>query len=182
MTLGKTRKNDVSGYYKLLGVSPNASDEELKSAARDAMRDAHPDAGGDTETFIKVSSAWRELSTPAKRAAYETKRPEVVSVSVGTRKEFVMPESAGEPIWYKEPQDILTQADIELVRAWQDMLLRTAWGFGAAIHIKAGISKSLAGYEIVDDVAVIGANETVPQRWAANLYVLKGMIDNVKSN
>lgn len=163
----------------MLGVSPDSSDEELKSAARSVLKKSHPDAGGDTEVFIKASKAYKALSSPAKRLEYEREQPIKVGISVasGKDKTFILPKETGEPAWYKEPQDILSELDIALIKQWQSLLLRIAHEFGAALEIKAGISKSLAGYDIADDIAIIGTGESVPQRWAAECFILKRMVE-----
>lgn len=57
--------------YEVLGVAASASDEELRRAFRKAMRDTHPDTGGDQARFVAVQLAWERLGTPAKRAAYD---------------------------------------------------------------------------------------------------------------
>ena len=44
--------------YDVLGVAATASQEELKRAFRRAMRETHPDVGGDQARFVAVQLAW----------------------------------------------------------------------------------------------------------------------------
>jgi len=60
-------------YYDLLEVSPNASDSDLKKAYRKKALKAHPDKGGDPETFKEITHAYEVLSDPTKRDLYDAR-------------------------------------------------------------------------------------------------------------
>ncbi len=65
-------------YYKILGVSETASQEEIKRAYRELAKKYHPDAvGGDKskeERFKEISEAYAVLSDPTKRKEYDALR------------------------------------------------------------------------------------------------------------
>ena len=58
-------------YYKTLGVSKNATAEEIKKAYRKMARENHPDAGGDEEKFKDINEAYEVLSDQKKRDLYD---------------------------------------------------------------------------------------------------------------
>lgn len=60
--------------YEVLGVGASVSHDELRRAFRKALRDTHPDTGGDPARFTAVQLAWERVSTPEKRAAYDSGR------------------------------------------------------------------------------------------------------------
>ena len=63
----------VNDYYKVLGISPKASSEEIRKSYRSLARQYHPDAniGEDAqEMFTLISEAYSVLSDPNKRNQY----------------------------------------------------------------------------------------------------------------
>lgn len=61
-------------YYDVLGVSRDASDQELKSAFRKLAKEHHPDRNPDDaaseQAFKEINEAYEALKDPQKRAAY----------------------------------------------------------------------------------------------------------------
>jgi molecular chaperone DnaJ len=68
------RRTRVSDHYQTLGVSRDASAEQIKKAYRKLARTLHPDVAKSPdagERFKEVSAAYDVLGDPAKRAAYD---------------------------------------------------------------------------------------------------------------
>ncbi len=61
----------MEDYYDILGVSKNASKEDVKKAYRKLAHKHHPDKGGDEAKFKKVNEAYQVLSNDKKREQYD---------------------------------------------------------------------------------------------------------------
>lgn len=60
-----------SGLYELLGLSPDATPEELKEAYRRKAQETHSDHGGSDEAFVKIKEAYETLSDQERRERYD---------------------------------------------------------------------------------------------------------------
>ena len=67
-------------FYKLMGVTPEVTQADLKKAWRDKARQHHPDRGGDAGEFAEISKAYEVLSDPQRRQVYDVARSIAMSV------------------------------------------------------------------------------------------------------
>ena len=58
-------------YYDDLGLSPSATDDEIRVRYRELAMVAHPDHGGDPMVFRLLTEAYEVLGDPAARRAYD---------------------------------------------------------------------------------------------------------------
>src|SRR6185503_20693330 len=69
---------DQKDYYATLGITREASQEDIKRAYFQAAQKLHPDkntAAGETELFMGVQQAYEVLSNPKRRALYDATLP-----------------------------------------------------------------------------------------------------------
>lgn len=72
--LRKLIKEALGNAYRILGIDPKASQEEIKAAYRRAAIRLHPDRNRDTDTtqqMAKVNRAWTVLGDPEARRKYD---------------------------------------------------------------------------------------------------------------
>src|SRR3989344_2306443 len=58
-------------YYEILGITKNASQEEIKKSFHKLAHKYHPDKGGDENKFKEINEAYQELSDAQKRQQYD---------------------------------------------------------------------------------------------------------------
>lgn len=106
--------------YIILGVSPDASDEEIKKAYQRKARIAHPDReGGNTEAFQELNAAYSILSNPKRRALYDE--------SGSTEK----------------PKDYMTEANANLAQVFLRMINEQRKG-DIVDHVRSQIEDGLS--------------------------------------
>ena len=64
----------MKNYYDILGVSEDASSEQIKKAFKDIAKKEHPDRGGDEARFKEANEAYDTLKDAKKRQEYDTVR------------------------------------------------------------------------------------------------------------
>ncbi len=76
----------MKDYYKILGVSRQATQKEIKSAYRSLAKKHHPDATGEEsdDQFKDIQEAYSTLSDPEKRSDYDACLGERVRVRIRT--------------------------------------------------------------------------------------------------
>jgi Ca-activated chloride channel family protein len=69
---------ETPNYYSLLGLPFDSTEEEIRNAYREIVRQVHPDTSrtpGTTERFIQVQKAYEVLSNPDLRSRYDLTLP-----------------------------------------------------------------------------------------------------------
>lgn len=64
----------MKNYYDVLGVSEDASNEQIKKAFKEIAKKEHPDRGGDEAKFKEANEAYDTLKDSQKRHDYDTMR------------------------------------------------------------------------------------------------------------
>ncbi|RIQ33645.1 J domain-containing protein [Jiangella rhizosphaerae] len=126
-------------YYEILDVRPTATAAEIKAAYHRAVRAAHPDAGGTAGMFRLVNDAYRTLSDPRARAAYDaemgTSRPDDVAHGAAAPPESdwgeeVRWEAGGpEPHHARQAAETLREEDfLDYGPSWSERWVETPAG------------------------------------------------------
>jgi curved DNA-binding protein CbpA len=84
--------------YEVLGVSADASTEDLRRAYRRRLRETHPDIGGQAAQFHAVQLAWERVGTPQSRAIFDRVPAEAPGRAAASGSSFV-PHTARPQPW-----------------------------------------------------------------------------------
>jgi hypothetical protein len=154
--------------YEVLGVSPSASQDELRKAYRRLARESHPDLGGAPERFHSVQLAWERIGDPIARAAYDRGDGSGRSEPAGARSsDRPRPPSQVKARSYGHPGGLERERYLTLLREWvgrgveipdpyDPLLLR-----GAPAEIRWWLAKAMAEEATATDVSVLGIGFTV---------------------
>jgi len=104
----------AKSYFAILGISSDASADEIRSAYRRLAKEFHPDHfSGDSETFREIQEAYAVLGNVQRRRDYERKISKVVPKTPMRRAPYPEPEPL---IPDERPIDM---GDISPVRSFQ---------------------------------------------------------------
>ena len=103
---------DKTDFYRRLNIGTGASEDAIKKAYRLAARKAHPDVNkneGATQLFLEIQEAYKILSDPNMKGAYDDDRmPDHTRSSIHTTIEY----SQSALLRLNEPQVIYSLVDI----------------------------------------------------------------------
>ena len=109
----------MNDHYEVLGVSRNASEDEIKKAYRKLARQLHPDVNPDpqaAEKFKLVTHAYEVLSDPQQRASYD-RGPEAGFGLGDIFESFFGGGARGPQSRAQRGQDALIRVDLDLSEA-----------------------------------------------------------------
>ncbi len=117
----------ASTPYEVLGVTPDASDAELRRAYRRLLRQTHPDTGGDPTRFNAVQQAWARVGESEARRQWDAGRPYTGKRSAassqtmnsrGTSAQEAASGSAVKARMYGHPGGVARERFLVLMREW----------------------------------------------------------------
>ncbi|GAA5977817.1 hypothetical protein JCM21900_000287, partial [Sporobolomyces salmonicolor] len=68
---GKLKRSKMKDHYKILGVTTEATEIEIKKAYRKQSLIHHPDKGGNEDTFKEIGESYAILSDPERRRKFD---------------------------------------------------------------------------------------------------------------
>ena len=159
-------------YCEVLGVPPNATDEQIRRRFRELARKYHPDVNRSPDAerlFKEITEAYRVLTSPSLRADYDLMRHRAQQARSGSGRTTGTPPPRSRPAWQQHTQQRRTAADfsstytsarsseLEAQQLLQSAMLAYARG---SLHEAASLAKRVLrlqrhnaqAYEILGDV------------------------------
>lgn len=165
----KRNRNDPNGYYALLGLRTDATEQDVKTRCRDLMKIFHPDGRApDREHFERIQEIYAVLTDPVEKARYDN-TPEgglyvdsLVKDSLREAAEktgrpvedFLVgdaPEGSGWSFWYEGQE---RDDDLDVALAWYEVLVRVAADSGYRGRIVLVLSDFVDFYRWREEVLV----------------------------
>ncbi len=172
--------------YEVLGVTPSASDDELRRAYRRLLRQTHPDVGGTAARFHAVQVAWERVGNPDRRADYDRRRyPDATDQPVQTSARPSGPGTRTGPKarMYGHPGGLARQRYLDLLREWAGRGTTIEDAFAPALvrsaprEIRHCLAKALAEEATAQQIGRLGIGFTAWHDVAAGHNVDK--VDHV---
>lgn len=131
-------------HYETLGVEESATVEEIRTAYRRRLRQAHPDRGGSQEDAQRINTAFEALGTPEARAAYD-RRLEMQrrGINVDAPHMAQPRQSTGTGTIPPEMWDLLTEVLMAQARAQAEA--RARGGAGGSANAGGGAGAHASG-------------------------------------
>ncbi len=163
-------------YYDDLGLSPSATDDEIRVRYRELAMVAHPDHGGDPTVFRLLTEAYEVLGDPVTRRAYDAElaagRAGRHPAAAGGRRpggprgddRWATPSATASPgggsVYEEAFEGLMSLTGAEARRFWLWVLAGTAAGaaVGAGIGLFTGQATALAfGFAVPAAIVTIMA-------------------------
>jgi len=160
------------GYYEVLGVPFEASDEEIRKRYHGIVRTLHPDrrrpgsSNGDAlERFHQVQSAWRCLSDPTRRLLYDLRNfgKSSLAAEAGLEGRDASPTAEDELVRLQKEQALRDVDNMEVVlqkvlrreRAARGVVIRNAL-YGDLRLREESFSECFAGTRPIEPQDLVG--------------------------
>jgi molecular chaperone DnaJ len=111
----------MKNYFEILGVSENASDDEIKKAYRKLSKQYHPDVNPEgAEKFKEIAEAYDILSNPSKKESYlnSQNNPFAGSQFEDFFREMFQNGGGGNPRHRKVPDKVL-KVDVSVLESYK---------------------------------------------------------------
>ncbi|PLX48351.1 MAG: hypothetical protein C0613_11340 [Desulfobulbaceae bacterium] len=139
----------MKDYYKILGLTPGAGDDQIRQSYRRLAMQYHPDRNPDNpqaeEQFKEIAEAYGVLTDPVKRRRYEAARRSGKQHGAGGRdsgfhysQEDILRDLFQDPRFHLVLQGVLRQFQRSGFRAGPTFLRRTFFG-GRAGFLVGGL-------------------------------------------
>lgn len=107
----------AKNYYAILGLTTDATADEIRDAYRRLVKEFHPDHySGDKRTFLDIQEAYSTLSVPSRRMAYDEK---IERKSIRSYPEYKKDISRPQPEPMIPEERPLNIGDISLTRSFR---------------------------------------------------------------